>query len=527
MILNNKALKKIKGNPSYSFFLILAFLEGGSVMAAELFGAKILAPFFGTSIYVWACVLAVSLGGLAAGYYFGGITSVKHDNKKLLFYVFLLAGSFMLIMPYSSKFILEKTLDFSVFWGSLISLTFYLFPVLFFFGVTSPVIINLLSENNHLAGKNSGRVYGISTVGGIIITLLCGFWIIPVFGIVKPAILYGALWIIISLFFLIKNRSTAFFFTVLAALTLGWILTSFKNENYSTTKFKILHQEEGMLGQIKVLQHRFNINDESSPLCRSLLVNNTAQTILNLSDPNEGMWGYGTYLLKAFESMPTDSNILLLGLGGGYISRQLKREGFNVEAVELDERIYEVTKRYFFYPENISVTIADARRFLLQNNKKYQSIVFDTFHGESPPAHLLTVECMELAKTHLQPKGVLMINFYGYIKGTKGKISRCLYKTLKAAGYEVSIFATGKIESQRNLIFIAYDKSNLPKEIPIQWELLHPHLVEDVDLSDAEVLTDEIPKAEILSASAAAEWKKLYNEYFLKSFVQEDLKIIK
>ena len=35
-------------------------------MATELFGAKMLAPFFGSSLYVWATVLAMTLGGLAA-----------------------------------------------------------------------------------------------------------------------------------------------------------------------------------------------------------------------------------------------------------------------------------------------------------------------------------------------------------------------------------------------------------------------------------------------------------------------------
>ncbi len=36
--------------------LLLAFIEGGGVMHLELCGAKILSPYFGTSIYVWAAV---------------------------------------------------------------------------------------------------------------------------------------------------------------------------------------------------------------------------------------------------------------------------------------------------------------------------------------------------------------------------------------------------------------------------------------------------------------------------------------
>ena len=46
-------------------FLSIAFVEGAVVMACELLGAKMTAPFFGTTIYSWAAVLAVTLGGLA------------------------------------------------------------------------------------------------------------------------------------------------------------------------------------------------------------------------------------------------------------------------------------------------------------------------------------------------------------------------------------------------------------------------------------------------------------------------------
>ncbi|MBK6986726.1 MAG: hypothetical protein IPH32_19195 [Bacteroidetes bacterium] len=47
------------------FYFVLSFIEGGAVMATELLGAKMLAPYFGSSLYVWATVLAITLGGLA------------------------------------------------------------------------------------------------------------------------------------------------------------------------------------------------------------------------------------------------------------------------------------------------------------------------------------------------------------------------------------------------------------------------------------------------------------------------------
>ena len=61
------------------WFFILAFIEGGSVMAIELLGAKMLAIYYGNSLYVWTSVLSITLAGLAAGYFAGG---PAHDSAS-------------------------------------------------------------------------------------------------------------------------------------------------------------------------------------------------------------------------------------------------------------------------------------------------------------------------------------------------------------------------------------------------------------------------------------------------------------
>ena len=80
---NGKSFMKIITNKK--FFFLLSFIEGGAVMATELLGAKMLAPYFGSSLYVWATVLAVTLGGLAIGYFLGGLLSFKTKTPLTLF----------------------------------------------------------------------------------------------------------------------------------------------------------------------------------------------------------------------------------------------------------------------------------------------------------------------------------------------------------------------------------------------------------------------------------------------------------
>ena len=82
-----------------SLFYLISFIEGASVMATEIIGAKLLAPLFGSSLYVWSSVMALTLGGLAAGYFFGGRISQKENSKRILFFTFFVAGIFIIAIP--------------------------------------------------------------------------------------------------------------------------------------------------------------------------------------------------------------------------------------------------------------------------------------------------------------------------------------------------------------------------------------------------------------------------------------------
>lgn len=54
-------------------YLIIAFVEGSFIIAVELLGAKMMAPYYGNSLHIWTSVIGVTLACLAAGYYIGGV----------------------------------------------------------------------------------------------------------------------------------------------------------------------------------------------------------------------------------------------------------------------------------------------------------------------------------------------------------------------------------------------------------------------------------------------------------------------
>ena len=52
--------------------LATVFITGACVLIIELMGTRILAPYFGSGIYTWSALIAITLAALALGYSFGG-----------------------------------------------------------------------------------------------------------------------------------------------------------------------------------------------------------------------------------------------------------------------------------------------------------------------------------------------------------------------------------------------------------------------------------------------------------------------
>ena len=105
-----------------------------------------LAPYFGSSLYVWASVLAVTLGGLAFGYLWGGILSEKSKANPLLFKLVLAAGILLAFMPATASTTLGLLEGIDLIPAILLSSILILAPPLILMGMVSPIIIRLLSE---------------------------------------------------------------------------------------------------------------------------------------------------------------------------------------------------------------------------------------------------------------------------------------------------------------------------------------------------------------------------------------------
>lgn len=167
---------------SFWFLFVVAFVEGGALMAVEIVGAKLVGPFYGSSLYVWAAVLGLTLGGLTTGYFLGGIVSQRAPHRRTLFTILLASALLVALMPWSAQFIMEATLTAELRLGITLSCLVFLFPPLVCFGMVSPMIIRLVSTHEHKIGHAAGTVYAVSTIGGILTTYFVAFYAIPNIG---------------------------------------------------------------------------------------------------------------------------------------------------------------------------------------------------------------------------------------------------------------------------------------------------------------------------------------------------------
>jgi spermidine synthase len=503
-----------------NFYFLLSFIEGASVMAAELMGAKMLAPYFGSSLYVWATVLAITLGGLAAGYYAGGLLSYKSKNNLTLFKVLLIAAVFTAIMPITSKLILWLIGMHSLIPSVIVCSCFILFPPVFMMGMVSPLIINTITTKLEETGKAAGAIYAISTLGGILATFAFGFYVIPTFGLTLPALFTGFLLGIIPAIVLAMHKKIApiagFFLLCYFAATAT---------NTTSTKFvKVVYSQEGLLGQLLVLDYPRYTNDTLLPgRSRWLFVNRISQTMYDsLADETKEEEKYFTYVYRISEfadSLPKHSKVLLLGLGGGSIAKQLASKGMDVDVCELDKRIAYIARKYFYLSDKVNITVDDARHYIKTCKKKYDLIVFDTFKGEDPPNHVFTEESLQETKCLMNKNATVFVNSLGYLDGAIGKSMRSIYKTFLAQKFDVRATLTSDNPDQSNVLFYASlgKLKNRSDFIPQQ----------NVDLNDAVILKDEYPVLDILNAEAAKRWRIMSISSFNQDANQRSLPIFR
>jgi predicted membrane-bound spermidine synthase len=490
---------------------LLCFIEGASVMAAELIGAKMLAPHFGSSLPVWAAVMAITLGGLALGYFAGGMMPARFRTYKGVLAVLLIAAVCMAFMPLLSKAAIGLFGYFSLYVSIVICTLTFLFPPVFLMGMVSPLLVSVLAGEGKEAGKTAGTVYALSTTGGIISTLLTGFYLIPEFGLSHPCTGFALTLGILPAFIL--GKSFMFPTLLLAGISSYTVYREFNPPVIPS--YPVPYLSEGLLGQVMVVDHPgADSAGNITGYFRTLYVNRITQAQWNPETDSAGNYSYIDQIMGILHNEGNGKSALVLGLGGGGLANALHAAGFTVRVTELDERVEFVARKFFDLNSEIQVDVDDARRSGKMNDRKFDVIVLDLFKGEEIPGHCFTREAFSELKEKLNPGGLIFINTTGYWAGNKGAGSRALAKTLLHSGFQVEVLPTHEIEDWRNLVFAAaLPGSPLMEKVIAAWEGKTLDSGPE-SLGDVPVLTDDKPVLEKLNMESFLAWRALSIRFF-------------
>jgi len=162
----------------------IAFTAGGVLMGFEMLGSRYLFPYFGGGIGTWASLISTVLCALAIGYFAGSAIVDRQRSARTIGVMILIAAAYMAMVPATADAVMADILD-TIGDGptaTLMASTALLLVPLTLLGTFSPIAVSLLTRSADEAGRIAGLVYGVSTVGNVVGTLVTTFVLIPTIG---------------------------------------------------------------------------------------------------------------------------------------------------------------------------------------------------------------------------------------------------------------------------------------------------------------------------------------------------------
>jgi len=392
-------------NMSPFYIYALAFFSGMSIMAVELCASRLMAPFFGTSTFVWTNIIGIIMIALSIGYLIGGRLADRKPHLHILLRLLMAASAFLLVLPFVApplvrwlaSLIGNFNSSFSfIFFGSLCAIIFLFSPPILVMGMTSPFLIRIIARSGHV-GDSAGHIFGISTIGSVLGTFLPILVFIPTLGTATTILFFAAvLFVVAALGF--ASRRTALLCIAVAIPFLFPMppIREIPGKVYST---------ESAYQFIEVF--------DRGPY-RYLVYNDAVgfQTAASKISIFTGLYyDYYSLLPLLFESRPRSA--LIIGLGGGIIANQMRQfyPEMGVDGVEIDPKVIEIARKYFALTDTVKVFNQDGRIFMNLGKRKYDIVIIDAYTQQVYiPFHLTTIEFFNQVKRGLSNEGILAMN---------------------------------------------------------------------------------------------------------------------
>ncbi|MGA1867667.1 MAG: fused MFS/spermidine synthase [bacterium] len=413
--------KQIIENMQKYFLFIFSFFAGFFIMHLEMCGFRVLTTHYGSSIFTTGTYLTLVMIFLSIGYYMGGKLSESYKDVTALLILMLILSFLVYIIHIISfhyltelLFSLQEKIPYSILFKTILptaglTTLLYALPMIILSQVP-PYMIKLycLNEKYEMhteVGNVSGRFMAFSTMGSVAGALITSYFLIPLLGINNTVLLF-----IISLLMLLMASLILFdlkikkllapFILILFALI---IINTIVPLKIKKSEDRLIYERETSYGNIKV----YDIEGKLLYKPNRFFMH----SFLYPDNPLKNQFGLSLITPSIAHGA---RDFLILGAGAGNNIRQLLEidPSYTITAVEIDPEVIKLSEELFgvVQSDRVKLIAEDARVFLKNNKKKFDSIIIDLFKGDSYPIHCITEEFFALALNNLKPNGMIMVN---------------------------------------------------------------------------------------------------------------------
>ena len=407
------------------------FFAGFTITGIEIALGRLLAPHFGSSLTVWAAIIAAVIGALAVGYPLGDWLADRRPGALLPLVALLIGGvigaGLGVCVPHWLRTAMAGV-GFSgvAFWGRL-SLALLLFGApCILLATVPPAVLRVILRDRTTVGRDAGGLYALGSLGSVLGILLPALWWIPVLGIRLTFLLLGGVAAIPAAIGLLSHFGARRRGTVAAALlvlaSLFAVPEATRRPNEATER--VLYDRDSGLQRIRV-----TAADVGAYRRRWLQLNEGWSIHSWLLEPDyatKDVWDW--MALTALLPEPDDgrTDVLIIGLAGGTVSNLITHllspllPDVAITGVEIDRQVIEVADRYLGLDRSRLTTVAaDGRIWLRGSDAEFDLIILDAYHQPSIPSHLATAEFFEDVSGHLATGGLAVLNVFAPVKQSR------------------------------------------------------------------------------------------------------------
>jgi spermidine synthase len=474
------------------------FTSGAVLLALEIIASRVLAPTFGNSVYIWGSLIGVFLGALSAGYYLGGRIADLYPRSAVFCGLVFLAGLLTVPIPLAAPAVLDAIVraDFGPRAGPLVAAVVLFFPASVVIGAISPYAVRLSARSVATVGNTAGRLYALSTLGGIVGCLAAAFWLLSIIPVREVIVALGLVQMGMATLGLLGLRRLA---AAVAAAVAAVMIGAWAPRAMGVDSPEVIFARD-------TVYHRITISDEGG--IRYMKLDAYWQSAKDLAAPERTVFRYADYMHAGMLFTPDPRHVLMIGMGGGTVPKRYLADypGVRVDVVDIDPEVIAAAERYFDVPVGgrLRAFGQDGRQFVKRADRRYDQILMDAYLKDTIPFHLATREFFQEVRSRLSPGGVFVANIIGALDGPSSRLFRAIYRTLREVFPAVYVFPVGMgvdggSELLRNIIVVGTDEVLSPSEVRERYSAMREQIrvpgfdavVED--LYTRPIRTDDVP----------------------------------